>query len=123
MSKAQTGHAVIQLTPEGQNCIIISSGANDEIQEEYIDEVLKHFSPGDFLLLQNETSNVAYAMRRAKEKGMRIVFNASPVDERMKTYPLELVDYFLSMKWRDVSWRTAKRFPKANMERSLKRYS
>ena len=95
MSKAQTGHAVIQLTPEGQNCIIISSGANDEIQEEYIDEVLKHFSPGDFLLLQNETSNVAYAMRRAKEKGMRIVFNASPVDERMKPYPLELVDYFL----------------------------
>ena len=28
-----TGHAVIQLTPKGQNCIIISAGANGELTE------------------------------------------------------------------------------------------
>lgn len=90
-----TGHAVIQLTPEGKNCIIISAGANGEISREYIDRVLAKFEAGDLLLLQNETSNVAYAMRQAKARGMKIAFNASPMDEKLMRYPLELVDYFL----------------------------
>ena len=90
-----TGHAVIQLTPKGQNCIIISAGANGELTESYIDGVLEHFAPGDLLLVQNETNNVAYAMRRAKQRGMKIAFNASPISEALLGYPLELVDYYL----------------------------
>ena len=90
-----TGHAVIQLTPKGQNCIIISAGANGELTESYIDGVLEHFAPGDLLLVQNETNNVAYAMRQAKWKGMKIAFNASPISEALLGYPLELVDYYL----------------------------
>ena len=90
-----TGHAVIQLTPKGQNCIIISAGANGELTESYIDGVLEHFAPGDLLLVQNETNNVAYAMRQAKQRGMKIAFNASPISEALLGYPLELVDYYL----------------------------
>ena len=90
-----TGHAVIQLTPKGQNCIIISAGANGELTEEYIDKALEGFGEGDLLLAQNETNNVPYAMRRAKEKGMKIAFNASPISEALLSYPLELVDYYL----------------------------
>lgn len=90
-----TGHAVIQLTPEGKNCIIISAGANGEITCAYIDLVIEAFSPGDLLLLQNEISNVDYAIRKAKERGMKIALNASPIDEKLLCYPLELVDYFL----------------------------
>ena len=89
-----TGHAVIQLTPKGQNCIIISAGANGELTESYIDGVLEHFAPGDLLLVQNETNNVAYAMRQAKQRGMKIAFNASPISEALLGYPLELVDYY-----------------------------
>lgn len=90
-----TGHAIIQLTPEGKNCIIISAGANGEISREYIDCILAEFEAGDLILLQNETNNVAYAMRQAKVREMKIAFNASPMDEKLMQYPLELVDYFL----------------------------
>lgn len=90
-----TGHAIIQLTPTGQNCIIISAGANGALTEDYIDEVLSHFVAGDLLLLQNETNGIPYAMRHAKERGMKIAFNASPISEALLSYPLELVDYFI----------------------------
>lgn len=90
-----TGHAVIQLTPKGQNCIIISAGANGALTEEYIDDTLSHFEAGDLLLVQNETNNVPYAIRRAKEKGMKVAFNASPISEALLSYPLDLVDYYL----------------------------
>ena len=90
-----TGHAVIQLTPKGQNCIIISAGANGELTEAYIDSALSNFEAGDLLLVQNETNNVPYAIRRAKEKGMKVAFNASPISEALLQYPLEMVDYYL----------------------------
>lgn len=90
-----TGHAVIQVAPGGQNCIIISAGANRELSEAYIDKTLAGFGVGDILLLQNETNNVAYAIRRARERGMSIAFNASPIDDKLFTCPLELVDYLI----------------------------
>ena len=43
----------------------------------------------------NETSGVAYAMKKAKERGMKIAINASPIDDKLFTYPMGLVDYFL----------------------------
>ena len=90
-----TGHAIIQLTPEGKNCIIISPGANGEIRKDYIRQLLNNFSEGDLLLLQNEISNVDYAMAEGKQRGLKIAFNASPIDQKLLEYPLELVDYFL----------------------------
>lgn len=90
-----SGHAVIQVDVTGQNNIIICEGANGCVTRGYIDEVLEHFSKGDFLLVQNEVPNVGYAMERAKERGMMVAFNPSPFDETIAAYPLELVDYFL----------------------------
>lgn len=95
LSDVPTGHAIIQLDPSGQNSIIISAGANGALSEEYIDSVLSHFGPGDLLLTQNETSGGPYAMRKAKERGMKIAFNASPINGDLPKYPLELVDWFL----------------------------
>lgn len=60
-----------------------------------MDEVLSHFEKGDYLILQNEINEIAYIMERAHEKGMIIVLNPSPMDEKIFTYPLEYVDYFL----------------------------
>ena len=57
--------------------------------------MLEHFGKGDYLLLQNEISEVGYIMKRAAEKGMRIVLNPSPMDEKIGKLPLENVDYFL----------------------------
>lgn len=90
-----TGHAIIQLIPQGQNCIIILGGANRALTEASIDRALEKFGPGDLLLLQNETNLVPYAMERAKARGMLLALNPSPIDDALFTYPLELVDYFI----------------------------
>ncbi len=94
-SEIPTGHAIIQVNAQGQNSIIVYGGANRTITQGDIDCALESFGSGDLLLLQNETSNTAYAMQAAKKKGMLVAFNASPVTPEMMDYPLSLVDYFL----------------------------
>lgn len=89
-----SGHAIIQ-SACGQNCIVVYGGANQCVDCEYIDDILSTFETGDLLLLQNETSNVGYAIAEAKRKGMLVAFNASPITQQMLEYPLEKVDYFL----------------------------
>jgi ribokinase len=90
-----SGHALIQITPDGANSIIVYGGTNDQITTGMIDEVLCHFHEGDIILLQNEVSNVAYAMTRARAKGLRVVFNPSPVTGLLLQYPLNVVDIFI----------------------------
>ncbi len=50
----KTGHAIIQRDMEGQNCILLYGGANQEITKEQVDQAMSHFEEGDFLVLQNE---------------------------------------------------------------------
>ncbi len=87
-----SGHAIIQINPQGQNCILIFGGANMCLGEADIDQVLSDFSPGDILLLQNETSCLAYAMERAKALGLYIALNPSPINETLLRAPLHLAD-------------------------------
>lgn len=90
-----SGHAIIQLADSGANAIIIYGGANAKITPQMIDETLDHFDAGDYILLQNEISNVDYAIRAAKQRGMKVAFNPSPISEELLDYPLELVDVFI----------------------------
>jgi ribokinase len=102
-----TGHAIIQVAPEGENCIILFAGANRELERPYIDRVLSGFGRGDFLVLQNEINETPYIMTAASERGMSIVFNPSPIDAEIKKYPLELVRYFVlnEIEGRELSGR------------------
>lgn len=76
-----TGHAIIQVTDKGENSIIIYSGANDKITEEYVDEVLSSYSNGDVIVLQNEINNLEYIIDTAHNKGLQIILNPSPLNE------------------------------------------
>ena len=95
MTDGNSGHAMIQVDEKGENNIIIHGGTNDHISKEFITDVLDRFEGKDILLLQNEITNVDVAMRYAKKKGMTIIFNPSPMNDKIFQYPLELVDYFL----------------------------
>ena len=95
LSERKSGHAIIQVDKTGQNCIMIYDGSNGDIDINYIDEVLKDFGRGDIILLQNEINEVGYIMQKAKEKGLCVVFNPSPFNELISTYPLNLVDFFM----------------------------
>lgn len=90
-----SGHTVIQVDTEGQNCIIVLAGANGEISCSDVDAVLDHFEKGDMIVLQNEISNVEYILRRAAQKGMTVALNPSPIDDGVKKFDLNCVDYLL----------------------------
>lgn len=93
--EGKTGHAIIQKAKDGGNCILLYGGANQQISKEMVDQALTHFEPGDYLVLQNEVSEIGYMMKKAHETGMKIVLNPSPMDEKIPSYPLEFVDFFL----------------------------
>lgn len=78
-----TGHAVIQVDRNGQNCILICAGANAAVTREQADRTLERFSPGDALLLQNEISEGGYIARRAKALGMELWLNPSPITKEL----------------------------------------
>ncbi len=87
-----TGHAVIQVSPEGQNSIIVYGGANATISEREIEHVLSHFSEGDIIVLQNEIAHIEYIIERAAARGMRIFFNPSPFNASLLSLPFDKMD-------------------------------
>lgn len=95
LADVRTGNAIIQNDREGDNCILLYGGANQAVTREQVDEVLAKFSDGDFLVLQNEINELAYLMEQAHGRGMRIVLNPSPMNEKILSLPLDIVDYFL----------------------------
>lgn len=80
ISTIRTGHAIIQVQASGQNAIIVEGGANCAITHDLIERALMTSRPGDWLLAQNETNLVAWAIQYAKSRGMRIAYNPSPFD-------------------------------------------
>jgi len=90
-----TGHAVIQVSDEGENAIVIAGGANRCITTREIDETVAAFAKGDYLLVQNEISGVDHIIAKSSERGLTIVFNPAPFTSDISNYPLELVDIFI----------------------------
>lgn len=91
----RTGNAIIQKDREGDNCIILYGGANQAITKEMADEVLSAFGEGDWLFLQNEISEIPYMVKKAHERGMRIVLNPSPMNEKILGINLNYIDCFI----------------------------
>ena len=90
-----SSHTVIQVDEQGQNCIIVCPGENVRVTDADVDAVLSGFVAGDMIVLQNELDNTPSILRKAAAKGLTIVFNPSPINDLLKTYPLECVNWFL----------------------------
>lgn len=90
-----TGHTIIQVDKNAQNSILLYGGANQELTEEYIDEVLASFDKGDILMLQNEVNCMPYIIDRAYDIGMLIVLNPSPFNDRLYECDMSKVSVFL----------------------------
>lgn len=91
----KSGYTFIQVDDAGQNSIVLYGGANREITEEDVDAVLERYAGDGLLLLQNEISSLEYLIRRAGEKGMRIILNPSPMGEALAKMDLQGVALFL----------------------------
>lgn len=95
LEDVRTGHAIIQNDTEGDNCILLHGGANMAISREQADRVFASCCPGDYLILQNEISQMPYIVKKAYELGMKIILNPSPMNEAIFQLPLECIDCFI----------------------------
>ncbi|MEP2919632.1 ribokinase [Sulfitobacter sp.] len=75
-----TGHANIVVDDQGENNIVLFQGANMELTEAIIGQALTEASPGDYLLMQNETNGQEYAAQTAQSLGLRVVYAAAPFE-------------------------------------------
>ena len=89
------GHTVIQIDKNAQNSILLFGGANQKWTKEFIDEILENFTAEDILLLQNEVNLLPYMVDKAYEKGMTIVLNPSPFNEKLNSVDMSKISIFI----------------------------
>ncbi|MEM6758867.1 MAG: ribokinase [Pseudomonadota bacterium] len=77
-----TGHANISVASDGENQIVIHQGTNALITDDMIGAALSEASPGDILVMQNETCGQVTAARMATDLGLRVVYAAAPFDAK-----------------------------------------
>ena len=89
------GNAVIQVEPNGQNCILLFGGSNQCITSGQVDKTLAAFSEGDYLVLQNEVNDLPMIVEKAWERGMKIVLNPSPYNEKLSAVDFGKLSWLL----------------------------
>lgn len=93
--KEKNGHAIIQVSKDGENSIFLHSGSNSMITEEHVDMVLEKFSNSDIILLQNEINNLEYIVKKAYVQGMQIILNPSPYNKEISKLDLNMISYLI----------------------------
>ena len=115
LDTVRTGNAIIQNDKSGDNCIILYGGANQAITREQVDEI----------------NELGYIVEKAHEKGMIIVLNPSPMNEKILALPLDVINYFIlneveaaqilgkedkgEESWEQIADDLLKKFPQATI--------
>jgi ribokinase len=94
-SNEPNGHAIIQVDSTGQNSILLYGGTNQLFTEAWIDKTLDTFGNEGLVLVQNETNLVGYIIEQAHKRGLKTALNAAPMDKRVVSYPLDLLDWLM----------------------------
>ncbi len=100
-----TGHAVILVDQQGQNSIILYGGTNQRQNRAHIEKILNEFNNGDYVVLQNEINELSFIMDKAYEKGMKVILNPSPMNEKIHELDLNKVSMLIlnEVEGRDLS--------------------
>jgi ribokinase len=94
-TETASGHAIIQVTPSGENAIVLFGGANHELTNLDIMQALDNAKSTDWVLTQNETNAVDEILKQAKTKGLKVAFNPAPMTESVKTLPHQYIDLLI----------------------------
>ncbi|MEO0369913.1 MAG: ribokinase [Pseudomonadota bacterium] len=88
-SDLPTAHAIVMVDGHGENQIVVYPGANMDQSTDAIAQALGDGRPGDWLILQNETSHQVEAAALARRIGMHVAYSAAPfeVDAIQKMIP------------------------------------
>lgn len=85
-----SGVALITVNAEGENEIVVASGANNELTKADLDAAESAFSSADLILLQLETPipTVEYAIAKGAQMGKKVILNPAPAQSiSAETYP------------------------------------
>lgn len=90
-----SGHAIIQVTPSGENAIVLFGGANQLLNSNDISSALSTAASQDWVLTQNETNEIDTVLREAKAKQLKVAFNPAPMTESVHELPLDCIDLLI----------------------------
>ncbi|MEG0230069.1 MAG: ribokinase, partial [Oscillospiraceae bacterium] len=95
ISDIPSGHAIIQVDKNGQNCILLFGGANKSFTKEEIIKVIDDFDKNYIILIQNEINLLDFIVEYAHEKGLKIALNPSPINDELMKIDFNKIDYFI----------------------------
>jgi len=98
--KVHTGMAFIELTPGGENRIIVSPGANASLSERDLTRLRPLWKGVSVFVTQLEIpiGTVKLGLKLAKEHGLLTLLNPSP-PLRLSSHLLSLVDFIVPNEW------------------------
>jgi ribokinase len=84
-----SGSAIVLVERTGENRIVLVLGANAHLEAASVAAGLAESAEGDIVLLQNEVSPAmtALAARDARQRGLRVVWNAAPAPATAEQIP------------------------------------
>jgi len=84
-----TGLALIYVDNRSQNCIVVLQGANNYVDEEYIEELESYIKDAEWIIIQMEIpqKTVEHVIRKGAELNKKILLNPAPAPE---SFPEEL---------------------------------
>lgn len=102
-SERPTGIAYITVTPDGENAILVSPGANSSLEPADVDAV---FDGAEVMVVSLEVPllTVEHAVARAAERGVRVLLNLSPA-ARLSPETLGALDVLL-VNEHEAAWLT-----------------
>ena len=89
------GQALIYVDDAGENSIVLLNGANFQIPDQTIAGALSEASPGDTLLMQNETLSQLKTAKMARSLDLYIAYAAAPFDAAAVTAVLPYLDFLI----------------------------
>ena len=90
VGESNTGY--IQLTPSGDTAIVGYSNAETAFSRVEVREILDRYSQGDWIYLQNEISDIQMIIQEAKQRGLNVALNPSPMNGVYEPVNLSQVD-------------------------------
>jgi ribokinase len=96
VKNTSSGVAPIFVDPTGQNRILVVKGANDALDRKAVRKAKSLLGRSEFLVLQLEIpiDTVYYAIRFAKERGVRVILNPAPASA-LEIDQIREVDYLI----------------------------
>lgn len=97
LEKQATGQAYIIVDDQGENSIMIHSGANNAFTPKQVEEYKELIKASDFVIAQFESTleSTIEAFKIAREAGVKTILNPAPALEKVPTELLEVTDMII----------------------------